>query len=93
MKCVYKFNVDCGRQGTLSSVFVADEKEVENIIGKTVYFGEVLGKHSEVIVDITEEDIVKITDDATIVEFVDKHFGSIGHNPFDYINEDEDEDE
>jgi hypothetical protein len=35
--------------GALSGIFVAEEEAVEALIasGKEVYFGEVLGKHSE----------------------------------------------
>lgn len=40
MKKLYKFRFDCGRMGELSGLFVADEEDINNVIGETVYFGE-----------------------------------------------------
>jgi hypothetical protein len=36
MKKIYKFYADCGRAGSVSSLFIADSKDVDNIIGKDV---------------------------------------------------------
>lgn len=102
MKKIYKFYVDCGRMGSLESVFVADDSEIDMIMGKTIYFGEVLGKHSDINITITSDCIELLTDDKT---FVDKFVeimgdGTIsGHNPVEYYHEgmfdhsEEDEDE
>ena len=46
--CLWKFHWDCGRAGDVEGLFIATEEEVENLIGSEVYFGEILGKHSEV---------------------------------------------
>ena len=40
--------VDFGRMGELQGLFVAEELDVQDLIGKEVYFDEVLGKHSEI---------------------------------------------
>ena len=48
MKKLYKFYWDCGRQGDIESIFIATEKDIKANIGEEVYFGEILGKHSEI---------------------------------------------
>ena len=40
---LYSFHWDCGRSGALDGLFVAAEDQVESVIGKRLYFGEVLG--------------------------------------------------
>lgn len=88
---IAKFYRDFGRSGELMGVCVAHREEIEAAIGKSVYFGEVLGKHSDVQITLEESDFTILTDDK---EFITKYillFGTgHGHNPFDYL-EDEDE--
>ncbi|PGK02556.1 hypothetical protein CN892_27400 [Bacillus anthracis] len=86
-KNVYKFYWDCGRSGNLEGVFVATEQEINALIGKRAYFGEVLGKHSEVYGEIEEGDIKKIDIDPNAVEEVTKHLGETwsGFNPLEYV--------
>ena len=48
MKAIYQFHWDCGRMGDIAGLFVASKQDVQDAIGKEIYFGEVLGKHSEV---------------------------------------------
>jgi hypothetical protein len=86
-KYLWKFYWYCGRQGDLDGLFVATEEEIKNIIGKRAYFGEVLGKHSEVYGNIEENDIEKIDLDSETVEKVSKILGKTwsGFNPIEYI--------
>lgn len=86
-KYLFKFGWDYGRQGEVEGLFVATEREVEYAIGKEAYFGEILGKHSEVYGDIEEGDITKIDIDPAAVEEVAKHLGLTwsGYNPLHYI--------
>lgn len=97
MKKLYRYEMDCGRCGTLSGLFVAEEERVKALIGKEVYFGEVLGKHSEVFGEIEEGDIKEISDDQEKIEWLVKTFGSdnlIGYNPLECsLMEDDDEEE
>ena len=88
-KFLWKFNWDCGRQGEVEGLFVATEEEVNGIIGKEVYFGEILGKHSEVYGTIEESEITKIHLDFETVKKVTALLGETwsGYNPFDYIEE------
>jgi hypothetical protein len=89
MKGIYKFYWDYGRQGEVKGIFIATKEEVANIIGKEVYFGEILGKHSEIYNTVDEEDIELITDDQAIIEVIEK-IGILptGYNPVDYYSED-----
>jgi hypothetical protein len=51
MKAIYRMDIDCGRNGNLTGVFIADKDHVKILLEKKIeiYFGEVLGKHSEII--------------------------------------------
>lgn len=88
-KGLYKFNFDCGRMGELNGIFIADSKDVESVIGKEVYFGEVLGKHSEIYGTIDEGEIKLITDDPEVVSLMEENNISTGFNPLDYVEESE----
>lgn len=84
---LYSFYWDCGRQGELEGIFEASEEEVENLIGKDVYFGEVLGKHSNIHGSIEEGEITLLDADQSFIDKA-KEIGVIpvGFNPLDYIN-------
>ena len=90
MKKLYSFYWDCGRMGGLDGIFIAEESEVKAIIGKEIYFGEVLGKHSEICGTLDEDDIVVKTDDQAFIkqlhEIMDCNTIS-GFNPLDYHEE------
>lgn len=78
-------------------MFVADEKDVEEAIGKEVNFGEKLGKHSEVYGVLEDEDICYIfseDEDKDFDRIVEKmeSIGWIGYNPLDFLRQ-EDSDE
>lgn len=94
MKGIYEFFWDCGRMGELSGTFIADSKDITKIQGKHIYFGEVLGKHSEVFGNIDEGDIELKTDDQNFIRTFEEIMGedwSTGYNPLDYYDADEDE--
>jgi len=92
MNTIYKFYADCDRMGSLEGIFISTPEQVTSIIGKEVYFGEVLGKHSDISLILEDIDFDLITQDQ---EFIDKcihYFGEgtiSGYNPFDYIEDDE----
>jgi predicted nucleic acid-binding Zn ribbon protein len=87
MKGVYKFYLDCGRMGHLDGLFVATSEEVNNVIDKKVYFGEVLGKHSEVYTVIKDFNIKLVSNSEEVVKIFEEHDISAGHNPLDYWEE------
>ena len=78
--------------GSIESIFLATQEEIDEAIGCEVYFGEVLGKHSEIAGTLKKEDVTVITDNAEVVGIVRDHLsGGVGLNPLDHI-EDEEED-
>lgn len=85
MKTLYRFNCYCGRSGTLTGIFVADSKDVMDLIKYKieVYFGEVLGKHSEIYGTIEEGDIAAITENKEVIDIFEQYNLDSGHNPFD----------
>lgn len=89
-RALFKLFVDCGRMGNLEGIFISTKTKVDSIIGKYIYFGEVLGKHSEIYGDIERDWIEFITDDENAIEIFDKHSLSSGFNPFDYLGDVED---
>ncbi len=82
-------NIDFGRMGNLTGVFVTDTNEMEKLIDSKseIYFGEVLGKHSDVFCPITKQNITLVTTDDEFIDLFEKHELSNGYNPFDYIFE------
>lgn len=105
MKKIYKFEADFGRMGDLEGVFVSTDEKLQELYGKQIYFGEVLGKHSEVILTLGIQHITEVTDDEKFIELFEQYNLENGYNPFDYYDEmddaedwdedeyDEDEDE
>jgi hypothetical protein len=86
MKALYKFHFDCGRNGDLYGLFIEEKEKVESLMesGEVVYFGEVLGKHSEIMGPIEEADLTFVTDDEKVLAVVEHYGLEHGFNPFDY---------
>ena len=82
--CLWSFFWDCGRQGEVEGLFKATKEEVESAIGKQVYFGEILGKHSEVYGTLEQGEITLESDDTLVVLNAIEN----GYNPLEYIEED-----
>ncbi len=94
MQKLYQFHWDCGRMGALDGLFIAEASKIEALIGKHIYFGEVLGKHSEIADTLKAEDLVVKSDDQEfIVKFIEiMGPGTIsGFSPLDYYDPDDDE--
>lgn len=86
--CVWKFCWD-SYYGFIEGLFVANREDIEKSIGKEIYFGEILGKHSEVSGVLESGDIEFISDDPIIVDLVLTHDLTFGYNPLHYIVEEE----
>lgn len=90
-KKLYKFYWDCGRMGNVEGLFVAYDYQIKNIIGKEIYFGEILGKHSEIGGVLNLNDLEVLSEDQ---EFIDKLIQIVGtmsisgYNPLLYMIED-----
>lgn len=64
---LYKYSEYFGRQGDLESIFVANDKDMELAMDNPIYFGEVLGKHSDISGSIDKETIKELTDDQAFI--------------------------
>ena len=86
MKAIYKLNLDCGREGSLYGIFIADKEYVDVLVNNDieVYFGEILGKHSDISLTINDTDIELITDDVKVIDMFEEYELSTGIDPFDY---------
>lgn len=89
MRYLFEYYMDCGRTGEVEGLFVATEEEVKSAIGKEVYFGEILGKHSEVVGELEESEFNKVDIDSESVEKVALKLGRTwsGYNPLEYLAE------
>lgn len=84
-KGLYKFDADCGRMGSLEGLFIGDADVIEWLIESKleVYFGEVLGKHSEVYFAMESDHFTLVTDDMTVISVMEKYDIQTGFNPLD----------
>lgn len=92
---LYTFYWDCGRMGDVEGLFAASQDEIDKAVGKRIYFGEILGKHSEIYGTLDVGDLTKLDVSEDIVAILVDAVGRTnisGYNPLDYLPE-EDEDE
>jgi hypothetical protein len=93
-KKLFKFQWDAGRMGRLEGLFIATKSQVDEIIGKHIYFGEVLGKHSEIQGVVERYNVQMISDEHDFCEYLEQLFGSMtlcGINPLSYYEPEEDQ--
>lgn len=86
---LYKMYLDCDRQGELTGIFIERKDFVDYLLKNNIeiYFGEALGKHSEVTCNFTEEPentIQFITDRPDVISIVQEYGLENGYNPFEY---------
>lgn len=96
MKTLYKFYWDAGRHGCVEGLFIEDSESMEQFYGRHVYFGEILGKHSEVEGTLDREHITVVSEDEEKIEWLESVLGRSvsGYNPVEYMQEyDNDEEE
>lgn len=92
MKVLYSFCWDWGRYGCLEGLFIADKEHVEKLIGKEIYFGEVMGKHSEIYDTLKESDLTIKSEDQEFIQKCIEIFGDgtiSGYNPLDYYTDED----
>jgi len=85
-----RFFYDCGRMGDVEGLFVTNTDALHNIYGKEVYLGEILGKHSEVIVKCKESNFEVLSDDKDKIEWLINITGDetiTGINPLPYYDD------
>ena len=81
---IYKFDFDLC-YGNICGTFIANDEDIKLLENNkiSVYFGEVLGKHSEVSVIIEPGDFHLLTDDQEVIKVFKKYEMYCGYNPFD----------
>lgn len=74
-----RFEEDCGRMGSLESLFVASEMDwvAMHEYGKDLLFYEVLGKHSQIYVTLGESNLTVLSDDQ---DFIKKFIEIMGYH-------------
>ena len=88
MRKLYSFFWDCGRMGDVEGLFIAEESEVDAAIGSEVYFGEILGKHSNIRGTLSSEDLKVISDEQDKIDWLLDIVGPdvSGYNPLYHIS-------
>jgi len=85
---IYTYYKDFGRRGELEGLFIADHEDLIKLEGKMIYFGEVLGKHSEVIVEFSYDENIDVrTQDQEFIKKFREIMGDnyyTGYNPLNY---------
>lgn len=84
-----KFFWDCGRMGALEGIFITTKEALEKSYGKKAYFGEVLGKFSEISGTLEEDDFEIVETTQKFIKELEELLGSniSGFNPLEYIQE------
>lgn len=87
MKGLYKFEKDCGRMGKLEGLFIAEVDKVDELIESEVevHFGEALGKHSDVSVIMSDDNLTLVTTEENVIKVIEDYNLENGYNPFNYI--------
>jgi len=78
--------------GNIDGLFIAESEEIEKLIGKEIYFGEVLGKHSDIYGTLEKDDIEVKSDDQDFIHKFEENMGSgtiSGFNPLDHYEDDD----
>jgi hypothetical protein len=90
---LYQFNKYFHRQSDIEGVFIAEPEQINDLIGSNVYFGEALGKHSNVGCVIAEQDIKELQVLDSTVDDLLKVIGTdiSGYNPLNYLLEPDEE--
>ena len=93
MRKLYSFFWDCGRMGDVEGLFIAEESEVDAAIGSQVYFGEILGKHSDISGTLSSVDLKVISDEQDRIDWLLGIIGPnvSGYNPLEYVRQEEDD--
>lgn len=81
MRYLVKMNLDFGRMGRIESLFSCTKEEYDSLNERYVYFGEVLGKHSDISCELSENDFEIVSTDQKFIDQFDKHIGNVGLNP------------
>jgi hypothetical protein len=91
---LYLYQEDFGRDGWLDGLFVADDNEVASAMGRGAYFGDVLGKHSDIVARVDDVTIERINASPEFVAEFERIFeDGIGYNPVNVVRTQFEDDE
>lgn len=89
-----RMHVSCGRMGNLCGLFICTEEEFLPFVqGRAIYFGEVLGKHSEIEAEIKVGKTLEVI--SIDQDLIDRLLGCFsgptlsGENPVIYLRDQE----
>lgn len=85
---IVSMSLDYGRCGKVKGVFLVSKEDFElaKKLNPQVYFGEILGKHSEVYCDFNEISFeVKTEDQEKVNALIEMDMHSSGYDPFEYL--------
>lgn len=82
-KKLYSFHYEVQRMGCLEGLFVASERDVADCMGRSFSYSDILGKHSEIYDDLSEEMLTVKSEDP---EFIKKLVEIIGGELISGIN-------
>ncbi len=91
MKKLYSYS-ESGRGWEIEGMFVSNDESLKAIYGKSLYYGECAGKHSEITMKFEEGGFTVVTEDQDFIVKYEELIGYTGYNPFHYLP-DYDEDE
>lgn len=69
--------------GELKGLFIAEKEQLKWLVDSQleVYYGEVLGKHSEIYGPLEEVDYSLVSDDISVIKVIQEHDLETGFNP------------
>jgi hypothetical protein len=86
MKKLYKYTI--GLYNSFDEgLFVSTDDEIKNYLGTEIEWGEIDGKHTEVVSTLQESDLEVVSESEIFIEKFEKYVGSFGYNPIEKIKE------
>ena len=91
IKKLYQYQEDFGRMGTLTGRILLDDEEYNDLLDRSGTAQDVLGKHSEIDIEITPETLKLVTDDHDFLRRSEELKVDLecGFDPRGYLDEDE----
>ena len=83
MKGIFKFCANVGRIGNLNGIFVSNSKDIQSLIDseREIYFGECLGKHSDISFPLNKEYFSLVSYDSNFINMFESAGMESGTNP------------
>jgi len=89
-KLLVKFHADCGRSGDLNGLFICTREDIEKIKGRSTWYYDELGKHSEIelVFNDNDPDLEIVSTDNELISRLEEVFKGVtlsGLNPVQKI--------